>query len=82
MMPISHRRAYLILMLGLFAGSLSAIFTRLAEREGMPALAIAAGRLSLGALALMPFALRHYDIYRTGDSNPNRREHCFRLFPL
>src|SRR5689334_981906 len=56
----SHTRAYVILTIGMIAGSFAAVFTRLAENDGVPPLIIAAGRLTLGSLMLMPFILKRY----------------------
>jgi drug/metabolite transporter (DMT)-like permease len=56
----SHIRAYVILTIGMIAASFAAVFTRLAEYDGVPALVIAAGRLTLGSLMLMPFILKRY----------------------
>ena len=53
-------RVYVFLMTGVFAASLAAIFIRFAINEGMPSIFIAAGRLTLSALILTPFALRSH----------------------
>jgi drug/metabolite transporter (DMT)-like permease len=45
---------------GIIAMSLAAIFIRFAQNEGLPSLLIAAGRLTLAALILTPFALAHH----------------------
>ncbi|HYO89518.1 MAG TPA: DMT family transporter [Candidatus Limnocylindrales bacterium] len=50
-------RVYAVLLAGLMAVSLGAIFARLAQDAGIPSLAIAAGRLTISALLLTPFAL-------------------------
>jgi drug/metabolite transporter (DMT)-like permease len=50
-------QAYLVLALGVAATSMGAIFIRLAQAELMPSLVIAAGRLTIAALLLMPVAL-------------------------
>ena len=53
-------RVYLVLLAGLMAVSLGAIFARLAQDAGLPSLLIAAGRLTISALLLTPFVLiRH-----------------------
>ena len=53
-------RVYLVLLAGLLAVSLGAIFARLAQDAGIPSLTIAAGRLTISALLLTPFALGRY----------------------
>ena len=53
-------RVYVFLMTGVFAASLAAIFIRFAMNDGMPSTFIAAGRLTLSALILTPFALRNH----------------------
>ena len=52
-------RVYSVLLTGVIAASFAAIFVRYALGEGMPSLFIAAGRLTVSALILTPFALRH-----------------------
>jgi len=51
---------YIVLLLGIAAVSLAAIFIRYAQLEGVPSFVIAAGRLSVAALLLTPFALARY----------------------
>jgi drug/metabolite transporter (DMT)-like permease len=46
------------MLLGLIGGSTGTLFIRLAQREGVSSLTIAAARLTLGALVLTPFVLR------------------------
>lgn len=53
-------RVYTILMTGVTAASLAAIFIRIAQGEGMSSAFIAAGRLTLSALILTPFVLRSH----------------------
>src|SRR5262249_52276114 len=53
-------RVYVFLLTGVFAASLAAIFIRFAINDGMPSTFIAAGRLTLSALILTPFALRSH----------------------
>lgn len=53
-------QTYAILAVGLAAVSLSAIFIRLAQDEGISSLVIAASRLLLATLILTPMALRKY----------------------
>jgi drug/metabolite transporter (DMT)-like permease len=53
-------RVYLVLLAGLMAVSMGAVFARLAQDAGIPSLAIAAGRLTLAALLLTPFAVGRY----------------------
>lgn len=53
-------RVYLVLLIGIAAVSLAAIFIRFAQEDGLPSLFIAAGRLTLSALVLTPWALRHH----------------------
>ena len=50
-------RPYLVLAIGILAVSSSAFLITFARREGMPAVAIAALRLSIASLALAPLAL-------------------------
>ena len=58
-------RVYLVLLIGLMAVSLGAIFARLAQEAGLPSLLIAAGRLTISALLLTPFALyNHWPLIR------------------
>ncbi len=51
---MSPTRPYLVLGLGLLAVSTGALFIRFAQAEGVPSLAIAAVRLSLSAVFLLP----------------------------
>lgn len=51
---------YLILAAGIIAVAFAAIFIRLAQDVGMPSPVIAAGRLTISALILTPFALRRH----------------------
>jgi drug/metabolite transporter (DMT)-like permease len=53
-------RAYVIILLGVGAVSLAAIFIRLAQAENIPSLFIAAGRLVVAAIVLTPITLRRY----------------------
>ncbi len=53
-------RVYVVLAIGVLAASMAAIFIRFAQNEGLPSLLIAAGRLTLSALLLTPFALRKH----------------------
>jgi drug/metabolite transporter (DMT)-like permease len=50
-------RPYLVLAAGVAVVSTASILIRLAQAEGVPSLAIAAVRLGLASLALLPFAL-------------------------
>ncbi|MEO8395973.1 MAG: DMT family transporter [Chloroflexota bacterium] len=59
-------RVYVFLMTGVFAASLAAIFIRFAINDGMPSIFIAAGRLTLSALILTPFALRSHRVELRG----------------
>jgi len=52
-------RPYLVLAIGMLAVSSAAILISFARAEGMPAVAIAAWRLTLASLVLAPFALAH-----------------------
>jgi drug/metabolite transporter (DMT)-like permease len=56
----SVTKSYLVLVLGIIAVSLSAIIIRLAQSESIPSMLIAAGRLTIAALILAPFALRKH----------------------
>jgi drug/metabolite transporter (DMT)-like permease len=51
---------YVVLAVGVLAASLAAIFIRYAQADGLPSLLIAAGRLTVSALLLTPFALRQH----------------------
>ncbi len=58
-------RPYVILGLGLLAVSTAALFIRFAQADGVPSLAIAAVRLTLSTLVLLPIAInRHRDAIR------------------
>lgn len=56
--PRTPIQVYAVILLGVLATSTAAIFIRYAQGEGLPSLIIAAGRLTLAALLLTPFALR------------------------
>lgn len=56
----TNSRVYPILLIGILAVSTAAIFVRFAQEAGLPSLLIAAGRLTLSALVLTPFALSRY----------------------
>ncbi|MBC7812154.1 MAG: EamA family transporter, partial [Burkholderiales bacterium] len=59
------RQAYILLVVGILAVSLAAIFIRYALDEGVPSIVIAAARLVIAALILTPFTLlRHRDALR------------------
>ena len=49
---------YAGLLMGIIAGSFAAVLVRLAQGAGMPSLVIAAGRLGIAAIVLLPFAFR------------------------
>lgn len=53
-------RAYAVLVMGLIAVSMAAIFIRLALAEGVPALVIADARLIIATVILTPITLRRY----------------------
>ncbi len=53
-------QVYAILAAGILAVSLSAVFIRLAQAEGIPSLLIAAFRLTLAAALLTPITLRRH----------------------
>jgi len=53
-------RAYFVAFMGAIAMSLAAIFIRLAQAEQIPSLWIAAARMTIAALVITPFTLRHY----------------------
>ncbi len=58
-------QVYFVMLAGVAAVSMAAIFIRFAMAEGIPANAIAAGRLTLSALILTPFALRgHWTVLK------------------
>lgn len=56
-----RRNAYFILIVGISAVSLAAIFIRLAQQEAAPSILIAAGRLVVAALILTPAVFRRAD---------------------
>lgn len=53
-------QVYAVVFTGVAAASLAAIFIRFALNDGTPSAFIAAGRLTLSALILTPFALRRH----------------------
>jgi drug/metabolite transporter (DMT)-like permease len=53
-------RAYGVMLIGILAVSLAAIFIRLSQLEGVPSLFIAAGRLTLASLILTPLVWSKY----------------------
>ncbi|MFW5709041.1 MAG: EamA family transporter, partial [Chloroflexota bacterium] len=53
------RRAYLVLIIGVAAVSLAAIFIRLAQAQAVPSILIAFGRLFVATLILTPAVLRN-----------------------
>lgn len=55
---------YLGLFFGVAGGASAAILIRLAQSEDVPSLLIAAGRMLLSSLLMMPIALRHADTIR------------------
>lgn len=55
--------AYAVLLMGIVAVSLAAIFIRLALAEGIPALVIAAARLTIATILLTPITLRRYHVH-------------------
>jgi drug/metabolite transporter (DMT)-like permease len=58
--PHTTLRVLTVLGFGVLAASMSSILIRFAQLDGLPSLLIAAGRLTLAALALTPFALRRH----------------------
>lgn len=59
-MLVSRMRLLAGLSLGVVSTSFAAIFIRFAQAEGVPALSIAAWRLSLASLLLLPYALARH----------------------
>lgn len=53
-------RPYLVLVMGIMAVSMAAIFIRLAQGAGVPSIVIAASRLAIAAIILTPITLRRY----------------------
>lgn len=53
-------QAYAVIVMGVLAVSLAAIFIRLAQNEGIPSLFIAASRMTIASLVLTPFTLRRH----------------------
>lgn len=53
-------QAYLVMMMGVVAVSLAAIFIRLAQGEQIPSLFIGAARMTLATLIITPITLRRY----------------------
>ena len=58
--PNPMLRVFTFLAFGVFAASMSSILIRFAQLDGLPSLLIAAGRLTLSALVLAPFALTRH----------------------
>jgi drug/metabolite transporter (DMT)-like permease len=58
--PQMPLRAYGVIIVGILAVSLAAIFIRLAQREGVSSLFIAGARLTLAAAVLTPFTWSKY----------------------
>lgn len=69
----SNLKAYIVLLVGVLAVSLAAIFIRLAQDGGMPSLVIAGGRVAIAALLLTPLTLRN-TTYRQQIRTLTRRE--------
>ncbi len=65
-------QTYAVLAVGLAAVSMSAVFIRFAQDEGIPSLVIAAARLTIATLILTPLALGRYRAYLT---QLNRRDY-------
>lgn len=55
-------KPFIALFIGLFAVSTAAIFIRLAQEENTPSLLVAAGRLTVAAVVLTPYALKRYRV--------------------
>src|SRR5690606_35593049 len=53
-------RVFAFLAVGVLAASMSSIVIRFAHNDGLPSLLIAAGRLTVAALLLTPFALSRH----------------------
>lgn len=53
-------QAYLVLLMGIVAASLAAIFIRFAQAENVPSLVIAMSRLGLATFILTPFTWKQY----------------------
>ena len=68
MSHVSRSRLAATLCVGILATSLAAIFIRMAQAEGVPALSIAAWRLTFASAVLLPFAAatRRDELCRTG----------------
>jgi drug/metabolite transporter (DMT)-like permease len=56
----SSRRVYAVLLVGIIAVSMAAIFIRFAQIEGVPSLVISGGRLLISTLVLMPLVFTRY----------------------
>lgn len=54
----TNLQAYLILVVGVMAASMGAIFIRLAQAQDVPSMLIAGGRLSVAVLVLTPMVFR------------------------
>lgn len=55
---------YLGLVFGIAGGASAALLIRFAQAEGIPSLLIAAARMALASLLMLPIALRHADAIR------------------
>lgn len=53
-------KPFAALFIGLFAVCTAAIFIRLAQANDAPSLVVAAGRLTIASLVLLPWAMRHH----------------------
>lgn len=74
--PRSSFRALIMLIIGVSALSLAAVFIRLAQEENVPSLVIAGGRLSIATLLLVPMMIRRAD-YRAQIRAISRRDLVF-----
>lgn len=71
--PNSTIRALLMLVIGILAVSLAAVFIRLAQEEGVPSLVIAGGRLLVATVLLIPIIIQRAD-YRAQIQTLSRQD--------
>src|SRR5262245_55749751 len=56
-------RSHIALVIAVFSGSSAAILVRFAQHDGVPSPVIAAFRLTVGSLVLLPFIFPRYQSY-------------------
>ena len=71
--PNSTIRALMMLVIGILAVSLAAVFIRLAQEENVPSLVIAGGRLLVATILLIPIIIQRAD-YRAQIQTVSRQD--------